>query len=223
LRLLAGLLALASLGRAQAMPPLEASLRVFQPPCSQAEERDITQAVEGASGLLQARCGIRLALAGWEKPGLNSGWCGLPQESSPRSRTLKKLAARAKAGHPAELALFLLPSEADGRISWALVDDSLRSGCDSPQEARFLPRFGSLFFSDVTWMAGRPGPETLGPSRNALLLAHETLHALTHRGHPTHGPAGSVMADHVADLGPAIDDAWCACARLSPYLHPVKP
>jgi hypothetical protein len=198
----------------------QARLRVFHPACSQLDADSVLEAVAGASALLEAHCGVALSVTAWVPLPLDSGWCHLPAAPADRGVALRALAQAAKKAHPRDLALFLLPSDADPRISWALVDDSLRSACDSPQEARFLDRFGCFFFTDLSWgyAGSSAGP---GPSRAALLVAHEVLHSLTQRGHPTGAAPGFVMADHVADLGPQISDDWCACAQQSPYLQPL--
>ena len=180
------------------------------------------QAVSGASQLLEERCHLRLLWQGVEGLPLESPWCHLPMAMDERSKALQSLAARAKGRHRQELALYLLPSRADERLSWTIVDASRLSGCDSPQDTRFLARFGNIFFTDLTWMQGAPKATDTGPSLASLLVAHEVLHALTQRAHPTGAPRGSVLADHVADIGPLIDDELCACARQSPYVSPPK-
>lgn len=179
-------------------------------------------AVSGASQLLEDRCRLRLLWQGVESLPLESPWCHLPMAADERSRALQELAAKAKGRHRQDLALFLLPSRADDRLSWTLVDASRYAGCDSPQDTRFLARFGNIFFTDLTWMQGAPKAGEPGPSLASLLVAHEVLHALTQRAHPTGAPRGSVLADHVADIGPAIDDGLCACARQSPYVSLLK-
>jgi hypothetical protein len=207
---------------AQAAPPvplLQADLELFRPACSQADLDEVRAAVRGASALLQSCCQLRLKLKGTQTLPQSSDWCHLPADPVERSRSLQRLAAAAKAKQPRQLALFLLPTGADERLSWAIVDQSLRAGCDSPQEARFLSRFGSFFFSDLTWMQAQPKRGDPGPSRASLLVAHEVLHALTQRRHPSGVDDGSVMADHVAAMGPKIGDDWCACARRSPYVR----
>jgi hypothetical protein len=195
-----------------------AQVRIFKPACSSTDVSDVAQALGEASALLEARCHLRLHLEGVVSLPEVSDWCHLPPDPAGRALALRRLAADAKTPHPRELALFLLPSDADPRLSWALVDASRRSACDSPQERRFLARFGSFFFTDETWMASLDFREEGGSSRAALLVAHEVLHCLTQRGHPTGVGPGSVMADHVADLGTKIGDDWCACALQSPYL-----
>jgi hypothetical protein len=212
-----GLLA-ASLHAQASKAPL-ARIRLFKPECSATDGADVAEAIQEASALLEHRCGLRLALVGQEPLPVASGWCHLPAGPRERAKALRSLAAAAKAAHPRELALFLLPSSADPRLSWAFIDSSLRAACDSPQEPRFLARFGCLFFTDETWMAALSRQPGSGPSRAALLVAHEVLHSLTQRGHPTGAEPGSVMADHVADLGTKIGDDWCACALQSPYLE----
>jgi hypothetical protein len=207
------------LGAAAPLPLLEAELSLYQPGCSSADPDQVAKAVQGASQLLQSRCGIRLKALALQSLPRKSEWCHLPEDSALRSLHLQALVQPLKAAHPKRLALFLLPSAADERLSWALVDQSLKAGCDSPQEARFLPRFGNFFFTDVTWMMAQPGAEDKGPSRASLLVAHEVLHALTQRRHPTGVEEGSVMADHVAAMGPKIGDDWCACARSSPFVR----
>jgi hypothetical protein len=198
-------------------PLLEAELDLFQPICSSTDLDEVRAAVQSASDLLQSRCQLRLKLRTARTLPLDSEWCHWPDVPAERQQRFQALAREAKAAHPRRLGLFLLPSGADQRLSWALVDESLRSGCDSPQEARFLPRFGSFFFTDLTWMLAKPAPGETGPSKAALLVAHEALHALTQRTHPSGATRGSVMADRLVDMGPAIADDWCACARRSPY------
>ena len=125
-------------------------VRIFQAACSQADAYLVDQAVAGASALLLQHCALSLTVTGWETLKLDSGWCALPAEKELRRARIVELAQAAKALHPEELALFLLPSDADGRYSWALVDKSRQAACNSPQDARFLARFGSLFFPDLT-------------------------------------------------------------------------
>ncbi len=206
--LLAWLLALLAGALPAAAPVLSARVTVFQPACSQAQREDVAAALAQASGLLAQGCGIKLSLTAWTALPLDHALCDLPDAPKARALALKRLSRGLKAADPGALALVLLPSRADERLSWALVDVSAARGCDSPQEARYLDRFGSIFATDLAW--------GLNPR---LLLAHEALHALTQRGHPNGAPRGHVMADHLADMGPAIDADWCACARRSPYLE----
>ncbi len=213
---------LSATGARAEVPEAEAKLRVFKPVCALADAVDVQAAVEGASALLQERCRLRLRWQGVESLPLESPWCHLPMDRQERAKALPTLAAKAKARRARDLALFLLPSSADTRLSWALVDTSLRSACNSPQETRFLARFGSLFFTDVTWMEAAPRQGATAPSLASLLVAHEVLHALTQRAHPTDAPRGSIMADHVADIGPQIDPELCACARRSPYVSLLR-
>lgn len=220
---MAALLLGATAGAAQARVDLgQVKLRAFKPVCSATQIQDVMQAVSGASQLLEERCRLRLLWQGVESLPLESAWCHLPIEASERSKALKDLAARAKGRHRQDLGLYLLPTRADERLSWAIVDASRMAACNSPQDPRFLSRFGHLFFTDLTWMQGAPRAGQNGPSQAALLVAHEVLHALTQRAHPTGAERGSVLADHVADIGPAIDDELCACARQSPYASPLK-
>jgi hypothetical protein len=211
------LLGLAAAGSARPLRPLlEARIHVFQPACSRSRLSDVQTALTDASRRLQAACGIRLRLGSVHSLPANSPWCILPARAADRSARLKILAQEAKRAEPASLALFLLPSGTDMRYSWALVDQSAARGCDSPQEARFLDRLGSLFFTDLCFSLG-PGFD--GTPRPGLLVAHEVLHALTQRGHPSGAPRGALMADHIADLGPTLTPDWCACARRSPYVQ----
>jgi hypothetical protein len=202
--------------QASAGPTLQARVTIFQAGCSQVLRADVEDAVAAASRLLTQGCGIGLSLTAWTRLPLSHALCALPGEPGARSKALQAASARLKAAAPRSLALILLPTDADPRLSWALVDRSRRSACDSPQEPRFLPRFGSLFFTDLSW--GLQARED-GLSQGALLLAHEVLHALTHRGHPSGAAHGHVMADHVAAMGPKVDEDWCECARMSPYLR----
>lgn len=197
-------------------PTLQARVRVFQAYSSQTDPETLAAALDQASALLTGSCGLGLSLTAITRLPLDSPWSRLPPGREARSRALKRLAAQAKAPDPGALALFVLPSSADERLSWALVDVSPQSACDSPQEARFLDRFGSLFLTDLSFDLPRDR-EAPPPGPAALLLAHELLHSLTQRGHPSHAPRGSVMADHWADMGPAIAQDWCDCARRSPY------
>jgi hypothetical protein len=212
-------LGLATGATAASSPLLQADVDLFRPACSQADLDEVRAAVLGASALLQSRCQLRLKLTGLRLLPQDSDWCHLPAGPKERSLRLQALVQRQKMAQPRRLGLFLLPTGTDERLSWAIVDQSPRSGCDSPQEARFLPRFGSFFFTDLTWMQSQARRDETGPSRSALLVAHEVLHALTQRGHPTGVADGGVMTDHVAAMGPRIDDDWCACARRSPFVR----
>jgi hypothetical protein len=204
-------------------PRLWARVHVFQADCSYVSRPDVLDAIAQASDLLGRRCGVGLKVASWTRMDLPSPWCQLPPEKSQRKSLVAYLARIAKRRDPRSLAFFLLPSKADQRFSWALVDISRQRGCGSPSEARFLDRFGSAFFTDLAWKYGGDsdaGGEG-GTSGAAILVAHETLHCLTQRGHPTYAPRGAVMADSLTDMGDDIDADWCACARQSPYLSPA--
>ena len=203
-------------------PLMEVKLRVYQAQCSSAQPSEVAAAIEGARALLEERCALRLLVQEGRSLGLQSEWCQLPIETQARTKALQRLSAQAKGQHARELALFLLPTSVDTRLSWAYVDNSLRSNCDSPQEPRFFGRFGSLFVTDLSWDLSAPAAGAAAPTMPSLLLAHEVLHALTQRGHPTGAPRGSVMADHYSDMGPAIEEGWCACARRSPYASPAR-
>lgn len=195
---------------------LQARVHVFQAACSQAPRHEAEQALAQASAVLEQGCGIKLSVTAWTQLPLE-GWCHLPEGKRQRRLALKRLAAGAKAAAPSELAFFLLPSSADERLSWALVDVSLRSACDSPQDPRYLKDFGTAFFTDLAWLSGdaRRG-ET--PSPAALLVAHEVMHALSNKSHPTGAARGEVLADHLADIGARIPAELCQCAKKSPYL-----
>lgn len=190
-------------------------VHVFQAACSQAQRSAVEKAIAQADELLRQSCALTLTLTAWTQLPLQD-WCHLPTGQAESRAALKQLAARAKADAPAELAFFLLPSSADERLSWALVDVSRHSACDSPQESRYLKDFGTAFFTDLAFLAAEADLARL-PSEPALLVAHEAIHALSNRGHPTHAGRGELMADHLADIGPRIPQDWCACARRSPY------
>lgn len=196
---------------------LVARVQVFKSACSQARPADVRAALERASQLLQRRCGLGLSLTAWTDLNISSPWCHLSTDPRERRRQVADLARAAKQRDPNSLAFFLLPSDADERFSWALVDASRQHGCGSPKETRFLDRFGSAFFTDLAWEVGRD--QGVSPDEEgAILVAHEVLHCLTQRGHPTRAPRGAVMADSLADMGEQVDEDWCACARQSPYL-----
>lgn len=192
-------LALGAASLLGAAPSFEARVTVFQSGCSDTDRGQVEKHLRDASAILQKGCGLSLTLTAWTALPTSHAFChAAPQRE----------AAALKTADPQALALFLLPTRADLRLSWAVIDVSAASACDSPQEPRFLKRFGALFFTDIAWT-----------QRPALLLAHEVLHALTQRGHPNGAPYGHVMADHLADMGPQISQDWCACARQSPYLR----
>lgn len=210
------LLAVALSAPLAAAPTLTARVHVYQPACSQTQPQAVAQALSQAAALL-APCGIGLSLTAWTALPLTQGFCKpLPSRREQR-QALRDLATALKREDPGALALCLLPEGADERLSWATVDISAASACDSPQEARFLGRFGQCFISDLAWAQDLPR-EQAGPTAPAYLLAHEALHALTQRRHPSHAARGELLADHLADLGPQINPELCACARQSPYL-----
>jgi hypothetical protein len=200
---------------------LEARVHVYQPACSQVQAQAVAQALSQAAALL-APCGLSLSLTAWTALPLAHGFCHPVEGRAAQRSALRALATAAKREDPGALALFLLPDGADERLSWATVDVSRASACDSPQEARFLDRFGQCFVSDLAWAQDLPKDEA-GPTAPAFLLAHEVLHALSQRGHPSHAPRGSILADHLSDIGPAVSPELCACARRSPYAHPAAP
>jgi hypothetical protein len=196
--------------------PLTANVHIYQPACSQAQAEAVARSLSQASALL-APCGLSLSLTAWTALPLAHGFCHPVEGRAAQRRALQALATAAKRDDPRALALFLLPEGADERLSWATVDVSVASACDSPQEARFLDRFGQCFVSDLAWAQSLPQAEA-GPTAPAYLLAHEVLHALSQRGHPNHAPRGSILADHLSDIGPAVAPELCACARKSPYI-----
>jgi len=198
---------------------LQARVRVFHPACSTARRSEVLNALAEASALLQSRCHVSLSLTAWAELPVGV-WCHLEAAGRARAAFEAELAEDAKLQDPSCLAFFLLPNGLDNRLSWALVDRSRARNCSSPQEARFLPRFGSAFFTDLAWAVGRyDSGDPFRPS--AVLIAHEVLHCLTQRGHPTGEPRGAVMADHLSDMGTDVSPDWCACARDSPYLMPA--
>lgn len=195
---------------------LTARVHVYRPACSQAQPEAVAQALSQAAALL-APCGFSLSLTAWTELPFEHGFCHPVGGRAAQRSALKALATAAKRDDPRALALFLLPAGDDERLSWATVDVSLASACDSPQEARFLDRFGQCFISDLAWAQTLTQAKD-GPTAPAYLLAHEVLHALSQRGHPSHAPRGSILADHLSDFGPAVAPELCACARKSPYV-----
>lgn len=213
---LAFLLALALAAGLRAGPPqglLLARVRVLAPDCAATPLETVRRALAGASRILENGAGIRLSLTAETAAGVDSGYCHLPVERAARGAALAALSRAQKRADPGCLLLVLLPDDEEGRLSWASIDVSPLGGCGSPQEARFLDRFGVAYFSDAAWAPGAPGGD--------LLLAHEVLHALTMRGHPTGLGRGQVLADHLSDIGAAVDPDLAACARRSPYLRPL--
>ena len=217
---LLGALALAALdGQAQAEPV--ARLRAYVLECSQATLAEVPAIVAGADALLRQGCQLGLSLSAALEL---KGGCGLPSDQAGRRKALQELLAPLKAGHPEDLALLVVPTGFEARYSWAVIDISRFAGCSSPKDPRWLHRFGALFLTDfglataVQLDASRPG----GASQPfaSLLLAHEVMHALTHRPHPTRLPTGNLMADTLGAMGPALTPDWCACAKRSPYLRP---
>lgn len=218
LRLLsAWLLALGLSATLPAAPRLQARVHIFHPACSHSRPVDVARALSQASQVLERRCGISLSLTASTNLKVGTPWCRLPAGPAERSRLLQALAAQAKHEDPRCLAFFLLPSAADQRLSWAVVDVSEPQGCGAPREPRFLARFGSAFFTDQAFLGDDPKAAT---GASAIVMAHEALHCLTQRSHPTGEPRGSLMADHLTDMGQDLDEDWCACARQSPYLEP---
>jgi hypothetical protein len=204
-----------------AQPALIAHIHAYHPACAQAQPEAVAQALSQAAQLL-APCGISLSLTAWTELPREHALCHLPADRAQRRAALQRAATRLKTKDPHSLALFLLPGDADERLSWATVDVSVRSACDSPQEPRFLPSFGKFFMTDLAWSQRAPLGETQ-PTAPAFLMAHELLHSLSQRGHPSGAPRGALLADHIADIGPAVDPGLCACARKSPYLFPSRP
>lgn len=204
---------------AAAEPLLQVDVMLLRPACAQTGESQARAALKGASLILERACDLRLRLV--SSVNLGEQACHLPVAPQARARALRKAMAPWRKEQPRALALLSLPNNAEeSRFSYAWVDSSLKAGCDSPQEPRFLDRFGGVFVTDLGWsmahQARRDGA--------AILLTHEILHALTHRAHPTGAARGQALADALTDMGPEVSLETCACARRSPYAYaPQRP
>ena len=201
----------------------QVTLRAYLLDSADANLAQVQAAVEVASGILSSGCAIHLSLAANTELTLGHG---LPEERTARKQALRKLASPFKAEHPRDLALFILPSDNRARYSYAWIDSSPGAGCDSPREKGWLSRFGVLFLTDFGLRsaqaldAARGDAPSSKPAFAGILLAHEVLHALTQRPHPTLLAPGHLMADGLSEMGAKIDPDWCACALQSPYLRP---
>ena len=207
------LLACLAAGRAASAESLV--LDAWQLDCSQAQEGSIRAAVMGAALILEP-CHISLKLGNFQAlPG--GAACSLPQAASERAPILAALSRKARHANPRGLSLFILPlqlsSSGDSRYSFSIIEKFKgQARCGDP-EPRFLERYGSIFMTDFAL----DGPD---PAFTAMLLAHEVMHELSQRRHPSHAPRGTLLADHLADMGTKISPSDCACMRLSPYLKP---
>ena len=61
----------------------------------------------------------------------------------------------------------------------------------------------------------------LAYSQVSRLLAHELVHALTQKGHPTRQKVGNILADQTADIGSNITKDQCACMLQSPWVRKI--
>lgn len=179
--------------------------------CSSVQPQDLAQAAKEAARLLKP-CGIRVQFRDRGEIRAKPAWCELPASEEARRPLLEAFSLGPRKRHPQGLSLFCLPGGSQARYSWSVIDRSRAAGCGTPSEARYLPRFGSLYMTDFAFHSEDPSP--------GLLLAHEIAHALTQRGHPTRAARGGLLADHFADLGPVLDPSLCDCMRQSPYLRP---
>ncbi len=189
----------------------ELKLDLWRLDCSYAARGQALEAVSRAAAILQP-CGIALKLRRESELKAGEEWCRLPWDEKARKKPLEAIAGPRRRMNPEGLSLFVVPKGGpDARYSFALIDKSDDAGCGSPREARFRPRFGSLFMTDFSFAS----PEEGFPG---LLLAHEIAHALSMRPHPTRAPRGTLLADHLADIGSRILPEDCACMLQSPYL-----
>lgn len=197
------------------MRALVLSLDLWRLSCSGVPEHTALEAVSRAAEILKP-CGISLELGRSQVLDAKAEWCRLPATEKERRPLLEAIGSTRRLLNPRGLSLFILPQGgAEARYSFAVIDKSRRAGCGQPSESRFLTRFGGLFMTDFSFMSAESG-------FSGLLLAHEAAHALTMRSHPTADPHATLLADHLADLGPQILPQDCACMRSSPYLRGRK-
>jgi hypothetical protein len=168
------------------------------------------------AALILKPCGISLKKGSFKALATGLKDCHLPMDEAQRAPILKRLSQAPRQLNPKGLSLFLIGDQdhaGDGeRYSFSVVEKSKGAGCGDP-ESRFLENFGSLYMTEFAFAS--PEKDFAG-----LLLAHEIMHELTQRSHPTHAPRGSLLADHLPDLGPKILAQDCACMSQSPYLLP---
>jgi hypothetical protein len=186
-------------------------IQAFQLDCSKADPDSILEAVSGAAKLLLP-CGILLRGEGPLQLASQPGWCSLPDQAALRRPLLRAMTRPERLKNLRGLSLFILPTGPKARYAFSVVDRTEGAGCGSPAEAQGLADSGSMFLTDFG----------LGSDAafSSLLLAHEIVHELTMKRHPTLAPRGTILADHIADFGPLILPSDCACMRQSPFLKP---
>lgn len=185
-------------------------LQVWQLSCSHASPEDVMAAVSGAARVF-SRCGIKVRAEGIQRLKAEGPWCELPGTAKERKPILMDISRTRRLKNLRGLSVFVLPTAKMARNAFSVIDEAPDAGCGSPQNPEYLPDSGSIFLSDFGLAQDQ--------EFSAALLSHEIAHELTMRQHPTRRPRGSVLADHIADYGPRISDADCACMLQSPFLR----
>jgi hypothetical protein len=169
------------------------------------------EAVSGAAKIL-APCGIKLESEPLRGLASKPDWCNPPSTEVERKPLLREMTRPLRLKNLRGLSLFILPTSAKARYAFSIIDESPGAGCGSPGYGEGLIDTGSLFMTDFSFDEDA--------KFSALLLAHEIVHELTMKQHPTYEPRGSVLADHIADFGPTIPVSDCNCMHQSPFLKP---
>jgi hypothetical protein len=202
----AALLWLPSLGPAKSL-----DLEIWQLSCSRTPADAVQEALSRSAQILET-CGIQL---GWgpiqtlPEPGQG---CELSTSSVERDQEILAFAGPSRRAHPHALSLYLLPTNSQSSISFSIIDLSPLAGCGTPRSLDGLKSTGILLMSDIAFESGA--------ELSGELLSHEIMHELTMKRHPTHAPRGTILTDHIADMGPRILEQDCTCMQDSPFLLP---
>lgn len=205
-----------------AKPTCTVEISVNRLDCAEAPEDVLQDALKGAAELLRTNCGLVLRVKKGETIEGRPEWCALPWDFKARLRACEAFTYPVRRKEPWRLSLFLVPRTQDSMLSWTQVKDDPPLGpCGPAIGLRERANYGSVFFTDLCWEAIRQhdlGPQASERPWRKILLAHEIVHALTQRNHPTGQRDGNLMADGLAKMGTAISEEQCECMRKSVYV-----
>ena len=110
-------------------------------------------------------------------------------------------------------------------MAWAHYDVKALESCIEPLREEDQVLLGSVFLTREAFLISEfednKGSYYSEYPRSAVLLAHELVHALSQKGHPSGEKPGNLMADYVSDIGEKILPEQCACILQSPWVSRI--